>query len=86
MRASSATLFPPATAGQFQGDTAFEQVVCAGLNTASDTLGAVIWIKRPNGYSGTLCQTGSTEFVAFRLPSGNEVSIARDLLTPVQSV
>jgi hypothetical protein len=58
-----ATLFPPGAAAQ--GDTAFEQVVCAGLNTATDTLGAVIWIKRPNGYSGTLCQSGSTEYVAF---------------------
>jgi hypothetical protein len=58
-----ATLFPSAAAPQ--GDTAFEQVVCAGLNTAADTLGAVIWIKRPNGYSGTLCQSGSTEYVAF---------------------
>src|SRR5271166_2881715 len=47
------------------GDVAFEQVVCAGLNTATDTLGAVIWIKRPNGYSGNLCQSGSTEYVAF---------------------
>jgi hypothetical protein len=60
-----ATLFPPTTAAPFQGDTTFEQVVCAGLNTATDTLGAVIWIKRPTGYSGTLCQAGSTEYVAF---------------------
>ena len=47
------------------GDVAFEQVVCAGLNSATDTLGAVIWIKRPTGYSGNLCQAGSTEYVAF---------------------
>ena len=57
------TLFPAAAAAQ--GDTAFEQVTCAGLNTETDMLGAVIWIKRPNGYSGTLCQNGSTEYVAF---------------------
>jgi hypothetical protein len=47
------------------GDTAFEQVVCAGLNTATDMLGAVIHIKQPSGYSGNLCQSGSTEYVAF---------------------
>jgi len=47
------------------GDTAFEQVVCAGLNTATDMLGAVIHIKQPGGYGGTLCQGGSTEYVAF---------------------
>jgi hypothetical protein len=60
-----ATLFPPAVSQTQQGNTTFEQVVCAGLNTASDTLGAVIWIKRPSGFSGTLCQAGSTEYVAF---------------------
>jgi len=61
-----ATLFPPVGAPVApQGNTTFEQVVCAGLNTATDTLGAVIWIKRPSGFSGTLCQAGSTEYVAF---------------------
>ncbi|SEE39743.1 hypothetical protein SAMN05444161_5636 [Rhizobiales bacterium GAS191] len=47
------------------GDTSFEEVVCAGLNTDTDTLGAVIRIKRPSGYGGNLCQGGSTEYVAF---------------------
>ena len=47
------------------GNTDFEQVVCAGLNTATDTVGAVIWIKRPGGYGGNLCQAGTTEYVAF---------------------
>lgn len=47
------------------GNTEFEQVVCAGLNTATDTLGAVILIKRPGGYGGTLCHAGTTEYVAF---------------------
>jgi hypothetical protein len=47
------------------GNTTYEQVVCAGLNTATDMLGAVIHIKQPSGYSGNLCQSGSTEYVAF---------------------
>jgi hypothetical protein len=48
-----------------QGNTTFEEVVCAGLNTASDILGAVIYIKKPLGYSGNLCKMGSIEYVAF---------------------
>lgn len=46
-------------------DTTYEELVCAGLNTDTDTLGAVIHIKEKYGYSGELCQTGSKEFVAF---------------------
>jgi hypothetical protein len=48
-----------------QGNTTYEEVICAGLNTASDILGAVVYIKKPSGYSGDLCKTGSTEYVAF---------------------
>ena len=58
----NAILFPP---GGPKPDTGFEELVCVGLNVDSDTLGAVIKIKRPNGYGGGLCQTGSTEYVAF---------------------
>ncbi|MDD1750515.1 MAG: hypothetical protein LUO89_11650 [Methanothrix sp.] len=48
-----------------QGNTTYEEVICAGLNTASDILGAVIHIKKPSGYSGDLCKNGSIEYVAF---------------------
>jgi hypothetical protein len=48
-----------------KADTSYEELVCAGLNTASDILGAVIHIKNPYGYSGNLCQSGSKEYVAF---------------------
>ena len=47
------------------GNTTFEELVCAGLSTDTDTCGAVIHVKRPDGYSGTLCQGGSREYVAF---------------------
>lgn len=50
---------------QNQANTTYEEVVCVGLNTASDILGAVIHVKKPSGYSGNLCQTGSKEYVAF---------------------
>lgn len=46
-------------------NTTFEELVCVGLNTASDILGAVIHLKKPSGYSGNLCRTGSKEHVAF---------------------
>lgn len=48
-----------------QFNKTFEELACIGLNTASDTLGAVIHIKKPSGYSGSLCQLGSREYIAF---------------------
>jgi hypothetical protein len=48
-----------------EANTTYEEVVCSGLNSTADTLGAVIHIRRPTGYSGTLCQNGSKEYVAF---------------------
>ncbi len=50
---------------QSQGNTAFEELTCVGLETDIDTLGAVVRIKRPLGYSGDLCHAGSNEYVAF---------------------
>lgn len=43
----------------------YEEIICVGLNTAQDTLGAVINLKRPTGYGGNLCQNGSLEYVSF---------------------
>lgn len=48
-----------------KGNTTYEQLTCVGLDTDTDTLGAVIHIKRPFGYSGDLCRDGSREYVAF---------------------
>jgi hypothetical protein len=48
-----------------KGDTTFEQLTCAGYNPATRTLGGVISIKRSSGYSGSLCDAGSTEYVGF---------------------
>jgi hypothetical protein len=48
-----------------KADVTFEEVKCIGLNTATDTLGAVIQIKRSSGFNGNLCQRGSMEHVAF---------------------
>jgi hypothetical protein len=52
---------------KLQGDVSYEQLECLGLdeNAASERLVATLVIKRPFGYSGGLCQHGSTEYVAF---------------------
>jgi hypothetical protein len=47
------------------GNTDYEQLTCVGLNTPTDTFGAVVQVKQPAGYSGDLCSTGSQEYVAF---------------------
>ncbi|SFD89484.1 hypothetical protein SAMN05518672_103743 [Chitinophaga sp. CF118] len=48
-----------------QADVTFEELQCVGLNTALDTLGAVVRIKKSSGFSGDLCHNGSKEHVAF---------------------
>lgn len=48
-----------------QADVTFEELTCVGLNTALDTLGAVVKVKKSNGFSGDLCHPGSKEYVAF---------------------
>jgi hypothetical protein len=55
-------------------NTSYEELVCAGLNTASDTLGAVIHVKKSLGYSGNLCLNGSKEYVAFWADWNNDGS------------
>jgi hypothetical protein len=53
-----------------QGDTTFEQLDCVGYNPETRTLGGVVSIKRNSGYSGNLCEPGSTEYVGFWLFDG----------------
>lgn len=47
------------------GDTSFEQLNCIGVRPASSSLEGVLTVKKPLGYSGSLCADGSTEYVAF---------------------
>ncbi len=54
--------------GAISSDTAnvsFEELSCVGLSTSTDKLGAIIHIKKKNGYGGSLCDNGSFENVAF---------------------
>jgi hypothetical protein len=46
-------------------DVSFEELTCVGLKSDSDTVGAVVHIKKSSGYNGDLCHTGSHEHVAF---------------------
>jgi hypothetical protein len=47
------------------GDTTFEQLTCAGYDPQTRTLEGVIQVKQSNGFSGSLCSFGSTEYVSF---------------------
>lgn len=48
-----------------QSNVNYEELHCLGLDYNQEWLVATITIKRPTGYSGTLCQQGSKEYVAF---------------------
>jgi hypothetical protein len=48
-----------------KANTTYEELTCLGLNTATDSLGAVIHIKKNAGFNGDLCTRGSMEHVAF---------------------
>jgi hypothetical protein len=44
---------------------AYEELRCVGLRYDTDTLAAILTVKKPNGYQGGLCKKGSYEYVAF---------------------
>jgi len=50
---------------QTKGNVTYEEIECLGLDYNREWLVATFRIKRPNGYSGGLCQKGSLEYVAF---------------------
>jgi hypothetical protein len=51
---------------QTSADVEYEQLECLGLDESTpERLVATLRIKRPTGYSGNLCEAGSTEYVAF---------------------
>ncbi len=47
------------------GDTAFEELNCVGLNPNIDQLVGIVNVKLSSGYSGGPCSAGSKEYVAF---------------------
>jgi hypothetical protein len=48
-----------------QGNTKYEELRCLGFHPERDQLEAIIEVKLPSGYSGSLCSTGSHEYVRF---------------------
>ena len=52
-------------AAEGQGDVDYEELDCLGLNNTLDRVEATFRVKRSVGYGGTLCESGSTEYVAF---------------------
>lgn len=47
------------------GNTTYEQLDCLGLDYNQEWLVATFRIKKPSGFSGSLCYKGSKEYVAF---------------------
>src|SRR5882724_1561644 len=52
------------------GDTAFEQVVCLGLNPEQNKVEAVVQVKQQSGYGSDACGAGSIEYVRFFVQHG----------------
>lgn len=55
----------------FLKKTKYEQLRCVGLYPEEDLLEAIIEIKRPTGYNGSLCSFGSNEYVVFYIDWGS---------------
>lgn len=54
-----------------QGNTTYEEIGCVGYHPQQEYLEAVVYVKQPSGYSGTVCQAGSLEYVRFYLSFDN---------------
>lgn len=48
-----------------KANVSYEEMTCVGLNTNTDTLAAVVRVKKSSGFSGNMCTAGSKEHVAF---------------------
>jgi hypothetical protein len=52
------------------GNTRFEEIGCIGFEPEKGLLEATVLVKLSYGYCGSLCATGSTEYVRFYVDSG----------------
>lgn len=52
-------------------NTTYEELTCVALNRNATTLHGTVHIKRAAGYSGSLCQNGSEQYVAFYMDFGS---------------
>ncbi len=53
-------------------NTSYEELYCLGLDPNRDWLEATLKIKKPGGYSGSLCKAGSKEYISFWVDWDNE--------------
>lgn len=56
---------PSAAALKLLQNTAYEELLCLGLNPDHDRLEAILAVKREAGYGGDICTAGSREYVRF---------------------
>lgn len=50
-----------------QSNTTYEEIGCVGFQPQFNRLEAVVFIKRPFGYGGSICSDGTPEYVRFYL-------------------
>jgi hypothetical protein len=55
-----------------KADVDYEELECVGLDYNTESLVATIHIKKNLGYSGSLCDPGSTEYIAFWVDWNNK--------------
>lgn len=48
-----------------KGNVGYEELYCVGLDYHKEALVASLRVKKPSGYSGSLCTNGSKEYVGF---------------------
>lgn len=68
-----------------QGNTFYEEIGCVGYQPQQEYLEAVVYVKQPSGYGGTLCQSGSLEYVRFYLSFDNGATWQDQGLTSVRT-
>ena len=67
-----------------QGNTFYEEIGCIGYHPQQEFLEAVVYVKQPSGYSGSICQAGSLEYVRFYLSFDNGATWQDQGLTSVR--
>src|SRR5262249_31925807 len=61
--------FKPALS--IQSNTTYEEIGCVGFQPQFNRLEAVVYVKRPSGYGGDVCSSGTPEYVRFYLSCDN---------------
>lgn len=54
-----------------KGNTTYEEIKCVGFHPQANRLDAVVFVKQPFGYGGTICASGTREYVRFYISFDN---------------